>query len=158
MKVLESLQHCVLRSAFSFLEPESYPPSTLEQWRGQCKAQSEAFRCVKDNSKAAPALIKRGMSSLVSYRQRHQRKYCTNLNSEATKKFVAATKCIVDKRLDTYRKLDSDYMSKLRAIKLANFNDAAPELQHMCCATLKWRKVSMRGPGVVGPARRASSV
>lgn len=138
--ILKSVDPCVTQSVYSYIYPQSRPPTSVSQLVSICKAQSEAYKCLRERSRVAPALIKRGLASLVATRQRHSKKYCTNPAGELSKKFLDANRCVSEKKPLAYEEIDSRFAHTLIAIKAANFNSSAVELNQLCCAVYSWRK------------------
>lgn len=140
--LLEPIDPCMLDAVFSFVYKNSHPPVTTEGLTETCKRQATAFKCIKERSKTTPALIRRGFASFVSARQRANKKFCANVNSELSKRVVTDFKCIMEKRFSHYKGIDSEYSNTLNEIQRRNYNDSGVELKYFCCATYKFRKVS----------------
>lgn len=130
-----------MQSVYSFLYPSSYLPTTVESLKRSCISQTEGFKCVKDRSRTAPAILKRGLASLIQNRQRYHKKICTNLESEPSRKALQAFKCIMDKKFPLYQELDAKLANSLSEIRRRNYSDAAAELKYICCTMLNYRKV-----------------
>lgn len=143
LESLKSLDDCMLQSVFSFIYSSSSPPTTIDGLRNSCRSQTEGFKCVRDRSKNAPAILKRGLLTFVQNRQRYHKKYCTNVNSELSKQFVRDLKCIMDKKLPTYKSIDTEFANSLLEIRKRNYNDSAQELKYLCCSIINYRRVSI---------------
>lgn len=139
---LANIDNCMIQSVYSFEYPSSYPPTTVEALRTSCKQQTEGLRCIREKAKLTPAIIKRGLTTFVQTRQRYHKKYCTNANSNTSKKMVKDLKCIMDRKLDKYRQIDGEFANTLDELVRRNYNDSAIELKYLCCSFLKYRRVS----------------
>lgn len=129
-----------MQSIFSFLYPASFPPKTQNEFKAACKSQSEGFKCLKEKTKGTLPLLRRGVLTMVSTRQRHHRRYCTNLESEHSKRFLQGTKCFMEKRFKSFNEADSDLVRTLAAIMRNNYKDASLELKQICCSFFNYRK------------------
>lgn len=135
------MEPCVLKTSTSFLYPVAYPPVNMEQMQADCKEKSEAIQCIKDQSKHRPLspLIKRGLTTFAQARAKFVKKYCTNLSSSQTKKFVSDTKCIMEKKFKAFEKTDTEFSSDLLTIARAKgLGDM--ELKYFCCAFYKFTR------------------
>lgn len=81
-----------------------------------------------------PAIIKRGLSGFLSAKSRMNKKYCTNMNSDLSKRYVSDMKCLLEKKADDFIRLETILASKIDAILERNYNDSAAELKQICCA------------------------
>jgi len=124
------------------MDSRYYPPTTMDQLEESCKSQAQGLKCIKEKIKTAPALVKSGLATFVLGRQRHFKKICTDLNSDKSQQFVKELRCIMDKKLTNYSKLDIDMANTIVELVKKNFDDAAKELKYLCCAAIKFRKVS----------------
>lgn len=102
----------------------------------------DGFKCVRERSRGALPILRRGLVTFIQGRQRFHRKYCTDPNSEASQNFVKDFRCIMDKKLKVYNQIDSDFSNTLNEIYKKNFNDSKKELGYLCCALVNYRKVS----------------
>lgn len=136
----------MVQSVYSFLYPSSYPPTTIDGLRNACKTQTDGFKCVRDKSKTAPAILKRGLLTFVQTRQRYHKKYCTNVNSELSKQFVNDLKCIMEKKAALYKSIDIEFANSLLEIRKRDYNDSAAELKYLCCSIINYRRVSIVRP------------
>lgn len=144
-KLLENLKtfdSCVIPAGFSFVNKDYRPPKSMDEMRASCKRQAEMIKCLKDRTKNSPALVRRSMLAYANGRQKHHKKYCTNLASQQTRDFVDAMSCVMNKRLDSYLRSDSIFANSIEEIKRLDMNDSSVELKQICCALYKLRRVS----------------
>lgn len=118
------------------------PPTTTEALEKSCKSQSEGFKCVRDRSRSTSGILRRGLLTFIQGRQRYHKKYCTRVNGELSRQLVSDFKCIVDKKLASYVKIDSDFGNTLLELVKRNYADAGVELKYLCCAIINYRRVS----------------
>lgn len=130
---IEEYGSYIVKGTFSFLYSYAHPPKTEAELKARCKSLSEAFKYLKEQTKGAPAFVRRGMLSFVSSRQPHYRKYCTNTSSEASRKFVAATKCVMEKKFGAFKQTDSILAQTIFEIARRNYTDPSVELKQICC-------------------------
>lgn len=145
---LKKFDDCIIKASFSNLHPANYPPTTTESLNKLCKVQADAIKCIKEKSKGTHSMVRRGMVAYVASRQKHQKKYCTNPNSEQSKKFVADMKCIREVNFESRRKLESDVALKIEQLAKKDLRDPALELRYLCCAVRDIKK------GLLDGARR----
>lgn len=86
--------------------------------------------------------MRRGLLTFISGRQRYHKKYCSNVNSGLSQKFLKDLTCILDKKANLYEQIDSDFANTLIELKKKNFDDAKIELKYLCCSLINYRKVS----------------
>lgn len=84
--------------------------------------------------------MKRGVLAFIQGRQRQYRKYCTNLKSEVSKKYVEDMKCITEKKFDTFNKVEASLGSRALAILNKNYTDSGVELKQICCTLYTHKK------------------
>lgn len=84
--------------------------------------------------------MNRGVKTFLQHRSRHTKKVCANLNSETSKSFVAAMKCIMDNKFAVYNKADSLFANRVAEIERLNFRDSATELKYLCCSLVELRR------------------
>lgn len=137
---MQSLGECVTRATFSFAFPSSMPPRDEAEFRTLCRSQADAFKCVKEKTKGGVPIIRRGLVSYVGNRAKHHKRYCTNLASEPSRKFLEASRCLRDKRFPAYKASDVEFVELLKEIARRNYTDATIELKRICCAILNFRK------------------
>lgn len=148
-EAIRSVEGCIVEASDSFLYEKSYPPTTTEQLNASCKRKTEAFKCIKDKLKSGvPGLAKRGLLSYVQGRQKYQKKYCTDVNSEQSKTYLRDMSCLMKHKFQRFKELDNLLCTKAMAIEKRNYNDSAPELKQICCAlyTHKRNMLASIGP------------
>lgn len=141
-EALMDLNGCMIRSTFSFVYQEAFPPVNVDQLKQTCLRQTNAFKCLKEKSKNTPALIKRGVLAYGQARQKHHKSICSDLNSDSSKKFLEAVACISGKGLRSYKENDAVLINRLIEVRDKNFNDSSIELKYLCCSLAEYRKVS----------------
>lgn len=154
-----SMDSCFKTAAPTFLyPPHSNLPTSTEELDRTCKEQARSLKCLKDKSRVAPYLIKRGVGSFVTSRQRHSKKYCANVNSELSRKYVKDLKCVMDKRVDVYRKTDIKFANTFKAMmeQRGQFKDTATELKLLCCAMIGYKKKMIENVGSECESSRAT--
>lgn len=140
-----------MEATYSFLYPSSYPAASLEALGRQCQRQSEAFKCIREQTKGSPSLIRRGLLAYVQSRQRYHRRLCANPQGQAAREFVAAMQCVMEKRLASFKAADEYLLRQFTLILRKNYNDSAPELKQICCTFWNFQRVSTTDP--LGTAR-----
>lgn len=132
----------MLASVFSFIYPDSYPPTTQEALRESCRRQADGFKCLREKSRQTTAILRRGLSTFVQNRQRHRRRICQDLNGAQARAFLQANKCLMEKKLPTFKSLDTELANSAVELVRRNYDDSATELKYLCCAIINYRKVS----------------
>lgn len=112
----------------------------MDEFKASCRSQSEGFKCIKERTKGSVPLLRRGLMTFVATRQRQHRRFCTNLESEHTKRFIQATTCIMEKRLAPMKANDGLLVQNLVEIYRRNYNDSALELKQFCCTFFNFKK------------------
>jgi hypothetical protein len=114
----------------------------MDEMRKACRVQTEAFKCLKERTKGAHSIVRRGLVTLAGTRQRQQRRLCTNLESDLTKQFVESNKCIMSNVAEKMRVNDMKLVLTHGEILKRNYNESAAELKQFCCSLHDYRKVS----------------
>lgn len=128
----------------------------MEELKRICKQQADGIRCTKDKTRGAPPLLRRGLMSYVGLRQKFHKKFCSQPDSEASRRLVRDYKCILEKRREAYVRIDSKFGFALTEIHRRNYNDSSIELKYMCCTFYQYKRVSISPKG--GPPSIMRSV
>ena len=105
----------------------------MDEFKQRCQAQLEAIKCVKEKTRGAAPLVRRGLLAYSQSRQKFHKKFCTNFQSELTRNYVEDSKCLSEKKFDHFKKIHQDYALTLSEIYKKNYNDSAIELKQFCC-------------------------
>lgn len=142
MADLTALEPCVASSVQSYVQPAHLPPTNTEALKAACKRHAEGLKCLKEKGKTLPAIIKRGLAEIIKSRQHHSKKYCANVNSEVSQKYLNDMKCILEKKKEAFAERDTLFANQLIEIYRRNYNDSSVELKVLCCAITSFRRVS----------------
>lgn len=139
-EAIKGFEDCIIDSTNSFLYERSYPTNSTERLAAFCKQQTEGLKCIKEKAKGGNlGIVKRGLLSFVATKQRSHKKYCTNLNSEASKSYVNAMQCVM-KKFPQFRDLDATLTNNAIEIERRNYTDSAIELKQICCSLYTHKK------------------
>lgn len=143
---IRKIDTCSVQATFSFVQTEYNPPRTPADFERMCKTHSDGIKCLKEKSKGTEALIRRGALAMASTRQRQHKKLCSSPSSDQAKKFLAASKCAVENKLEQLKQIDLVFRKTVAAIVQRNYNDSSAELKQLCCVLHNFKQVGLR-PG-----------
>lgn len=123
------------------------PPKSEAELKALCKSQADGFKCIKERTKGGPGPIRRGLVGYVTGRMKHHKKYCSDTSSQRSREFVAATKCLLERRLTHFRNNDLELLQVFEEVARRNYNDSAAELKRICCSFHTFRRNFLEATG-----------
>lgn len=135
----------------------SFPATNEAELATRCKTQTDSMKCVKDKIKSGfPSILKRGVNTYLQNLQKINKKYCANVNSDASRKYTSDMQCVMAKKLTRIAELESILGNKAIEIARRNYSDSAAELKQICCALFTHKQSMLNALGSDCPQSKAT--
>lgn len=138
------IDECGLQQGYSSRFTELEPPRNFTFLTSSCKRQHDALRCLRAHAKCLPPLSKQVLLTLVSSRQKYQKKICSEKPSESARKLIEYNECMFNNG-GMVKAANAEFNSIItpEAIVRAKFDTVQDRIKQSCCSVAKARKEYM---------------
>lgn len=138
------IDECGLAQGFSFISLEYAYPTNHSSLTKSCKRQTDAFKCLKHNSKCLSPLSRQVLSAIIAGRIKYNKRLCAEPIGEFNTRFVDAFKCMAKSKTLMDKGVKAEVFASVISEGIANtkLNSSDVRLKHACCAVSEIKKVS----------------
>lgn len=140
----EKMDECGLSQGFSFIFNEFAYPTNHSSLLRSCKRQSEAFKCLKQNSKCLSPLSRQVLSAIIAGRIKYNKKLCAETIGDFNGRFIDTFKCMSKTKMLMEKGVKAEIFASVISEGIANtkLNSSDIRLKHACCAVSEIKRVS----------------
>lgn len=140
----EKMDECGLSQGFSFIFNEYAYPTNHSSLLKSCKRQSEAFKCLKHNSKCLTPLSRQVLSAIIAGRIKYNKRLCAETVGDFNGRFIDAFKCMSKTKSLMEKGVRAETFAAVVSEGIANtkLNSSDIRLKHACCAVSEIKRVS----------------
>lgn len=141
----EKMDECGLSQGFSFIFNDYAYPTNHSALLKSCKRQSEAFKCLKQNSKCLAPLSRQVLSAIIAGRIKYNKRLCTETAGDFNGRFIDAFKCMSKIKSLMDKGVKAELFASIVSEGIANtkLNSSEIRLKHACCAVSEIKRVSI---------------
>ena len=139
------MDECGLSQGFSFIFNDYAYPTNHSALLKSCKRQSEAFKCLKQNSKCLAPLSRQVLSAIIAGRIKYNKRLCTETAGDFNGRFIDAFKCMSKIKSLMDKGVKAELFASIVSEGIANtkLNSSEIRLKHACCAVSEIKRVSI---------------
>lgn len=136
------IDECGLQQGFSYRFNDFNYPTNHTYLMSSCRRQSDALKCLKAYAKCLPPLSKQVLITMVSSRQKYNKKLCTEKPSETALKVIDLSRCVLNNRQLSEKAMQAEVNAIVtpEAILNGNIHSVQERLKHSCCSVAKARR------------------
>lgn len=141
------MDECGLAQGFSFIFNEYAYPTNHSGLLKACKRQSEAFKCLKQNSRCLTPLSRQVLSAIIAGRIKYNKRLCAETLGEFNGRFIDAFKCMSKIKPLMEKGVRAEIFAAVISEGIANtkLNSSDIRLKHACCAVSEIKRVGGYG-------------
>lgn len=138
------MDECGLSQGFSFIFNDYAYPTNHSALLKSCKRQSEAFKCLKQNSKCLAPLSRQVLSAIIAGRIKYNKRLCAETLGDFNGRFIDAFKCMSKVKALMEKGVRAETFASIASEAIANtkLNSSDIRLKHACCAVSEIKRVS----------------
>ena len=138
------MDDCGLSQGFSFISSEFAYPTNHSGLLKSCRRQSEAFKCLKQNSKCLAPLSRQVLSAIIAGRIKYNKRLCAETVGDFNGRFIEAFKCMSQVKTLMEKGVKAETFASVISEGIANtkLNSSEIRLKHACCAVSEIKRVS----------------
>lgn len=141
----EKIDDCGLAQGFSFIALEYAYPTNHTSLLRSCKRQSDAFKCLKHNSKCLSPLSRQVLSAIIAGRIKYNKRLCGESLGDFNGRFIEAFKCMSKSKTLMDKGVKAEIFASIISEGIANtkLNSSDIRLKQACCAVSEIKKVGV---------------